>query len=75
MAPTSQDMTLKEVVALLNQELQTGLFKDYCPNGIQVDASRAPDALRRQAPIDKVLSLEIDTFVSGEILAATLPDV
>ncbi len=72
MAPTSQDMTLKEMVALLDQELQPGLFKDYCPNGIQVDASRAVDSPIKkivtgvtacQALIDRAVELQADAIL------------
>ncbi len=30
-------LTLNELMTLLDQELQPGLFKDYCPNGLQVE--------------------------------------
>ncbi|WP_306800385.1 Nif3-like dinuclear metal center hexameric protein [Endozoicomonas sp. YOMI1] len=72
MAPTSQDMTLKEMVALLDQELQPGLFKDYCPNGIQVEASRGADSPIKkivtgvtacQALIDRAIELKADAIL------------
>ena len=44
-------LTVNEMVALLNQELQPELFKDYCPNGLQVDGSLSPDQ-----PIKKIIS-------------------
>ncbi|MFK0569466.1 Nif3-like dinuclear metal center hexameric protein [Endozoicomonas sp.] len=65
-------LTLKEMVALLDQELQPGLFKDYCPNGLQVDASVAPDvAIKKivtgvtacQALIDRAIELQADAIL------------
>ncbi|WP_306670844.1 MULTISPECIES: Nif3-like dinuclear metal center hexameric protein [unclassified Endozoicomonas] len=32
-------ITLKQLVKILDDELQPGLFKDYCPNGLQVEGS------------------------------------
>ncbi|WP_067517007.1 Nif3-like dinuclear metal center hexameric protein [Endozoicomonas ascidiicola] len=65
-------LTLKDMVALLDQELQPGQFKDYCPNGIQVDASVSPDAPIKkivtgvtacQALIDKAIELKADALL------------
>lgn len=69
---TSQDMTLKKMVALLDQELQPDLFKDYCPNGIQVDASSAGDSTIKkivtgvtacQALIDRAVEFQVDAIL------------
>ncbi len=49
MSTAAQETTLKELVALLNQELQPEQFKDYCPNGIQIEA--APDT-----PVKKIVT-------------------
>ena len=68
----SKETTLTNIVALLDQELQPGLFKDYCPNGIQVDASRSPDAPVKkiitgvtacQALIDQAVVLQADAIL------------
>lgn len=68
----SKETTLTNIVALLDQELQPGLFKDYCPNGIQVDASRSPDAPVKkiitgvtacQALIDQAVALQADAIL------------
>ena len=68
----SKETTLTNIVALLDQELQPGLFKDYCPNGIQVDASRSPDAPGKkiitgvtacQALIDQAVVLQADAIL------------
>lgn len=72
MALALQEMALKEMVALLDQELQPGLFKDYCPNGIQVDASDTSGASIKkivtgvtacQALIDKAVELQADAIL------------
>ncbi|MGB0360755.1 MAG: Nif3-like dinuclear metal center hexameric protein, partial [Endozoicomonas sp.] len=65
-------LTLKDLVVLLDQELQPRLFKDYCPNGIQVDASVSPNApvnkivtgvTACQALIDKAIELKADALL------------
>ena len=65
-----QQTTLKELVALLNQELQPELFKDYCPNGIQVETSLdAPikkivtGVTACQALIDRAIELKADALL------------
>lgn len=47
---------IKKMVALLDQELQPDLFKDYCPNGIQVDASSAGDSTIKKIVTELPLS-------------------
>ena len=68
----SKETTLTDIVALLDQELQPQLFKDYCPNGIQVDASRSPAAPVKkiitgvtacQALIDRAVELQADAIL------------
>lgn len=68
----SKETTLTDIVALLDQELQPQLFKDYCPNGIQVDASRSPAAPVKkiitgvtacQALIDQAVELQADAIL------------
>ena len=68
----SKETTLTDIVALLDQELQPQLFKDYCPNGIQVDASQSPAAPVKkiitgvtacQALIDRAVELQADAIL------------
>lgn len=63
---------IKELVALLDQELKPELFKDYCPNGLQVEASSGPDAKVKkivtgvtacQALIDRAIELNADAIL------------
>ncbi|MGB1271933.1 MAG: Nif3-like dinuclear metal center hexameric protein [Endozoicomonas sp.] len=63
---------INELVALLDQELKPELFKDYCPNGLQVEASSGPDAKVKkivtgvtacQALIDRAIELNADAIL------------
>lgn len=65
-------LTLKAVTDLLDQELQSHLFKDYCPNGVQVDATASADQpINRiitgvtacQALIDRAIDEKVDAIL------------
>lgn len=61
-------ITLKQLVKILEDELQPGLFKDYCPNGLQVEGSEQIKRLVTgvtacQALIDKAVELKADAIL------------
>ncbi|WP_448218070.1 Nif3-like dinuclear metal center hexameric protein [Endozoicomonas sp. 2B-B] len=61
-------ITLKQLVKILEDELQPGLFKDYCPNGLQVEGSEQIKRLVTgvtacQALIDKAVELRADAIL------------
>ena len=61
-------ITLKELVKILEDELQPGLFKDYCPNGLQIEGSEHVHKLVTgvtacQALIDKAVELKADAIL------------
>ncbi|WP_062263551.1 Nif3-like dinuclear metal center hexameric protein [Endozoicomonas arenosclerae] len=61
-------ITLKQLVKILEDELQPGLFKDYCPNGLQVEGAEQVQRLVTgvtacQALIDKAVELKADAIL------------
>ncbi|WOG29192.1 Nif3-like dinuclear metal center hexameric protein [Endozoicomonas sp. 8E] len=61
-------ITPKQLVKILEDELQPGLFKDYCPNGLQVEGSEQIKRLVTgvtacQALIDKAVELKADAIL------------
>ncbi|KEQ19038.1 Nif3-like dinuclear metal center hexameric protein [Endozoicomonas numazuensis] len=61
-------VTLKQLVKILEDELQPGLFKDYCPNGLQVEGTSQVKRLVTgvtacQALIDKAVELKADAIL------------
>ena len=60
--------TLSKLVTKLDEELQPGLFKDYCPNGLQVEGSGQIQTLVTgvtacQALIDEAIHLKADAIL------------
>lgn len=61
-------VTLKELVAALDEELKPELFRDYCPNGLQVEGSVhvrkvVTGVTACQALIDKAVELKADAIL------------
>lgn len=61
-------ITLKQLVKILEDELQPGLFKDYCPNGLQVEGTDQVNRLVTgvtacQALIDRAVELKADAVL------------
>ncbi len=61
-------IALKEFLACLDEELQPGLFKDYCPNGLQVEGKPVVHKLVTgvtacQALIDKAVEMKADALL------------
>ncbi len=61
-------VTVTEVVNTLDEELQPYLFKDYCPNGLQVEGKKTIKKIITgvtacQALIDKAIEKEADAIV------------
>ncbi|MDP0590222.1 MAG: Nif3-like dinuclear metal center hexameric protein [Candidatus Endonucleobacter bathymodioli] len=61
-------IALKELVACLDEELQPQLFKDYCPNGLQVEGKDSVGKIITgvtacQALIDKAIELNADALL------------
>ncbi|AMO58028.1 metal-binding protein [Endozoicomonas montiporae] len=58
-------ISLKELMNKLEGELQSGLFRDYCPNGLQVEGKQEINRIVTgvtacQALIDKAIELKAD---------------
>ncbi|MDP0562479.1 MAG: Nif3-like dinuclear metal center hexameric protein [Candidatus Endonucleobacter sp. (ex Gigantidas childressi)] len=61
-------IALKELIACLDEELQPQLFKDYCPNGLQVEGRGSVGKIITgvtacQALIDKAIELRADALL------------
>ena len=61
-------VALKELIASLDEELQPRLFKDYCPNGLQVEGESAVNKVISgvtacQSLIDRAIELEADAIL------------
>jgi len=60
--------TLREIVAYCNEVLSPGLFRDYCPNGLQVEGCAQVDSIvsgvtASQALIDEAVSRKADLLL------------
>ena len=76
-------ISLKELMKKLDDELQPGLFRDYCPNGLQVEGRQEVNRIVTgvtacQALIDEAIELQADAifvhhgyFWKGEDAAIT----
>lgn len=60
-------ITLKSLMKKLDDELQPGMFRDYCPNGLQVEGRQQVNRIVTgvtacQALVDKAVELEADAI-------------
>ena len=61
-------ISLKELIKTLDDELQPGLFRDYCPNGLQVEGCSEVNKIISgvtacQALIDQAIELKADAIL------------